>query len=169
LVKETDKNIAINQLHEIFMGNWSNFSNPYLYRLPSKFPYLLPKNRYMKILHSFLALLFLLFAAVQYNDPDPIQWMLFYGGVAAHFALAARGRMNRFAVWLWLLVAVGWAATLVPDFVSWLRMGEPSIVNTMKAETPWVELTREFLGLLIAAAGCGWLLWRTRTPANAII
>ncbi len=123
----------------------------------------------MKVLYWVLAILFLLFAAVQYNDPDPIQWMLLYGGVAVQFALAARGRINRYAVWLWLIVAVVWAATLVPDFIHWLRMGEPSIVDTMKAETPWVELTREFLGLLVAAAGCGWLLWRTRTPANAII
>ncbi|MEO6039877.1 MAG: transmembrane 220 family protein [Saprospiraceae bacterium] len=112
----------------------------------------------MKILHSFLSIVFLLFAALQYNDPDPLQWMLLYGGVALHFALAAMGRLYRPAVWLWLAVALAWAAFLLPDFINWLRMGEPSIVATMKAETPWVELTREFLGLLIAAAGCGWLL-----------
>ncbi len=114
----------------------------------------------MKLLHYTLALLFLLFAAVQYNDPDPIQWMLLYGGVAVHFAMAARGRLYRPAVWLWLVAALLWAANLLPDFINWLRMGEPSIVSTMKAEKPWVELSREFLGLLIAAAGCGWLLWR---------
>ncbi len=120
----------------------------------------------MKILHWSLALLFLLFAAVQYNDPDPIQWMLLYGGVAVHFALAARNRLYRPAVWLWLVTALIWAATLLPDFINWIHLGEPSIVATMQAETPWVELTREFLGLLIAAAGCGWLLWRT-VPAVA--
>ncbi len=32
----------------------------------------------MKILYWILAALFLLFAAVQYNDPDPIPWMLLY-------------------------------------------------------------------------------------------
>ncbi|MEO6758696.1 MAG: transmembrane 220 family protein [Saprospiraceae bacterium] len=123
----------------------------------------------MKLLHAALSLLFLLFAAFQYNDPDPIQWMLLYGGVAAHFALAAAGRMNRPAVWLWLIVALVWAADLLPDFLQWVRMGEPSIVASMQAETPYVEIAREFFGLLIAAAGCGWLLWETRTPANAIL
>ncbi len=116
----------------------------------------------MKILHWVFALLFLLFAAVQYNDPDPARWILLYGGVGVHFGLAAMGRLYRPAVWIWLAVAVLWAATLAPDFINWLRMGMPSIVQTMKAEVPWVELTREFLGLLLAAAGCGWLLWRTR-------
>ena len=114
----------------------------------------------MKILPWTLVIIFLLFAAVQYNDPDPIQWMLLYGGVAVHFALAALGRLYRPAVWLWLVAALIWAAFLLPDFIDWLQMGAPSIVQTMKAETPWVELAREFLGLLIAATGCGWLLWR---------
>ena len=116
----------------------------------------------MSILYWFLAIIFLLFAVVQYNDPDPIQWMLLYGGVAVHFVLAALGRLYRPAVRLWLLAALIWSAFLAPDFVNWVRMGMPSIVRTMKAETPWVELTREFLGLLIAATACGWLLWRTR-------
>lgn len=105
-----------------------------------------------------LAVLFAVFAIVQYNDPDPLPWILLYGGVAVHFALAARGRLYRPAVWLWLAAALVWAALLAPDFVNWIRMGEPSIVSSMKAETPWVELTREFLGLCLAAAGCGWLL-----------
>lgn len=121
----------------------------------------------MKILHFTLAILFLLFAAVQYNDPDPAVWMLLYGGVALHFALAALGRLYRPAVWLWLGVALVWAATLAPDFLHWLRMGMPSIVQTMKAEVPWVELTREFLGLLVVAAAAGWLLWRTRASTVA--
>lgn len=115
-----------------------------------------------------LALVFALFTLVQYNDPDPIQWMLLYGGVAVFFGMDALGRWYKPAVWLWFAAALLWAATLLPDFLNWINMGEPSIVETMKAETPWVELTREFLGLLIAAAGCGWLLWdhRVRTPAS---
>lgn len=109
-----------------------------------------------------LAVVFLLFAAVQYNDPDPIQWMLIYGGVAVHFVLAAQGRLYRPAVWLWMIAALGWAVFYIPDFIDWVRMGCPSIVSTMKAETPWVELTREFLGLLIAGGACAWLLVKTR-------
>lgn len=116
----------------------------------------------MKVVLWIVALLFVLFAAVQYNDPDPVQWMLLYGGVAVFYGMAALGRAYRPAIWLWLAVALLWAAAYVPDFWNWLKMGAPSIVETMKAETPYVELTREFLGLLIAAAGCGWLLFRSR-------
>ncbi|MBK7939895.1 MAG: transmembrane 220 family protein [Lewinellaceae bacterium] len=114
----------------------------------------------MKIANWILAAIFALFALVQYNDPDPVQWILLYAGVAFHFVMAAQGRMYRPAVWIWLLAALVWAGTLFPDFMNWIRMGEPSIVDSMKAETPWVELTREFLGLVVAALGCIFLLWR---------
>ncbi len=114
----------------------------------------------MKIAYWTLAVVFALFAIVQYNDPDPLRWVLLYGLVAVHFALAALGKMNRLAVWLTLAAAALWAATLLPNFMNWIRMGEPSIVENMKAEEPWIELTREFLGLVVAAFGCGFLLWR---------
>lgn len=114
----------------------------------------------MKIIYWLLSAVFLFFAVVQYNDPDPLLWMLLYGGIAVHFALAALGKLYRPAVWFWLGAALGWAIALGPEFVHWLRMGMPSIVESMKAETPWVELAREFLGLILAAAACGWLLGR---------
>lgn len=115
-----------------------------------------------KIVCWTLAVLFALFALVQYNDPDPASWMLLYSGVAVHFALAAAGRLYRPALWLWLAAAVVWALTLLPAFIDWINMGEPSIVDSMKAEQPWIELTREFLGLVLAAAACGGVLWKTR-------
>jgi Transmembrane family 220, helix len=124
--------------------------------------YFASKIAHMKIAFWVLAVVFALFAAVQYNDPDPLSWILLYGAVAVHFALAALGKMNRLAVWLTLAAAVIWAAALFPDFLNWIRMGEPSIVETMKAEEPWIELTREFLGLVIVALGCGFLLWKKR-------
>lgn len=112
----------------------------------------------MKIVFWALAVLFALFALVQYNDPDPARWILLYSGPAFFYAMAALGRLYRPVVWLWLAVTVLWALAYVPDFWHWLQMGMPSIVETMKADKPYVELTREFLGLLIAAAGCGYLL-----------
>lgn len=114
----------------------------------------------MKIVYWILALLFALFALVQYNDPDPVQWILIYTGPAVFYGMAAVGRQYRPAIWLWLAASVLWALSYVPDFWHWLQMGMPSIVETMKADKLYVELTREFLGLTIAAAGCGWLLWR---------
>ena len=116
----------------------------------------------MKIIYWTLAVLFTLFALVQYNDPDPVQWILLYSGPAVFYTMAAMGRQYRPLIWIWLAVSLVWALTYLPDFWHWFQMGMPSIVETMKADKPYVELTREFLGLVIAATGCGWLLFRKR-------
>lgn len=116
----------------------------------------------MKIVNWIFALMFGLFAVVQYNDPDPLQWIALYAGVAVFYVLAAAGRVYRWAIWLWLVWTLVWAGSLAPEFWNWLQMGAPSIVESMKADKPYVEFTREFLGLLVAAAGCGWLLYNKR-------
>ncbi|MFN0013648.1 MAG: transmembrane 220 family protein [Saprospiraceae bacterium] len=116
--------------------------------------------------HTFwvLAFVFVLFAAVQYNDPDPIPWIALYGIVAAHFGLAALGRTYRLAIWITLATALLWAISLLPEFVDWINMGAPTIVGSMKAEEPWIEYTREFLGLGLAALACGFLLRTNKVP-----
>jgi hypothetical protein len=48
-----------------------------------------------------------------------------------------------------VLVLGAFMLSYVPEFLAWLRMGGPSIVETMKAEKPYVESTREFLGLTL--------------------
>ena len=116
----------------------------------------------MKVAFWVLALIFALFALVQYNDPDPLLWALLYGGVAVHFTLAALGKLNRTVLWLWLGISVAWMITLVPAFLAWMGMGMPNIAGSMQAEEPHIELTREFLGLAVAALACGWLLWKNK-------
>ena len=44
---------------------------------------------------------------------------------------------------------------LLPDFIDWIQNGAESITQSMKAEKPHIELTREFLGLLICALALG--------------
>ncbi len=103
----------------------------------------------MKILHFFLALLFFLFALVQYNDPDPLGWMLLYGAVAGVCAFAAFDRRNRLVLLAGMGIVVVWGISLFPAFIAWLRMGMPTIAGSMKAEAPHIELMREFSGLLL--------------------
>lgn len=117
----------------------------------------------MKYVYWALSLIFLLFVLVQYNDPDPISWMLLYGSICLNAGLLALQKPIRPLLWLSLLASLVWAATLIPAFMDWFAKGMPSIVQTMKAETPWVELTREFLGLLLAAAAAGWMLQKSKT------
>ncbi|MCB9316060.1 MAG: transmembrane 220 family protein [Lewinellaceae bacterium] len=114
----------------------------------------------MKILYWVIAVLFVAFALVQYNDPDPLIWMLVYGVVALIYVLAALEKPHRKVALGACIATLGWALTYVPAFWDWVQMGAPSIVETMKAEKPYVELTREFLGLVLAAVASGWLAFR---------
>lgn len=116
----------------------------------------------MKIFNLFLTLLFALFAAVQFNDPDPWGWALMYGFVAAVCGFAAFGRFHAYALYLGLGIALIWMATLLPGFINWIKMGMPTITGSMKAESPHVELTREFLGLVLCILVLGWQWRRAR-------
>lgn len=103
----------------------------------------------MKILNIILAVIFFSFAIVQYNDPDPLVWMIIYGIVAVVCALAAFGK---YYVWLILAGMAVCAIELmntVPGFMDWINRGMPNIAETMKAEKSYIEYAREFFGLVL--------------------
>lgn len=116
----------------------------------------------MKYLNIFLAVVFLLFAAVQYNDPDPIHWIALYLYTAGICGFAAFGKYNRYLLWAGLAVITVWVVLTIPDFFNWIKMGEPGIAGEMKATEPYIELTREFFGVLMCWAVVLWQLWRVR-------
>ena len=102
-----------------------------------------------RLLSAVFAGLFLLGAAVQYNDPDPVGWMLIYLAAAVSCALAARGRVGwQFPATVGL-VALIWAATLVPSVAGKVRPGE--LVGAWEMKDERVEEGREMYGLLIIA------------------
>lgn len=123
---------------------------------------LISKLLQMKITKLVLAGFFLLFAIVQFNDPDPLRWILMYSFVAVCMALAAFGKQQRSLNWLGILASAAWAVTLVPGFLDWLKMGSPNIAGQMKAENPYIEFTREFLGLITCTIALAWLLWLSK-------
>ncbi len=101
-------------------------------------------------INAVVAVLFLISAVLQYNDPDPWLWAALYAaaGVACLAAPRMRSRM-------WLPAAVGlaaliWAGLLAPETLPNFRVRD--LAATMHAETPSIELNRELLGLLIIAA-----------------
>lgn len=104
----------------------------------------------MKILYAILALVFLLFAALQWNDPDPMIWITGYSLVAVSCALAALGRYP--AWWMWGVAGIIglWMLAASPAMLQWANSGFVDITGEMKATTPVIEESREFLGLLIA-------------------
>lgn len=104
--------------------------------------------------------LFGLTAYLQFNDPDPLLWILYYGGVCVLGGLGVAGIYSR---WLGgVLTAAGavWSLTLSPSVVTWLRGHTVSdIVYAMSPDRPYIEESRECLGLAMAAAACALHLW----------
>ena len=104
----------------------------------------------MKYIHLVIALLFFIFAIVQYNDPDFYIWMPVYGILTFVAFSQFLGRPQR-KVALALTVFLGiWAVFFIPDLITWIQDGAPNFAGTMKAESPHIELMRELFGLLIS-------------------
>ncbi len=104
----------------------------------------------MKILYGFLAVLFVVFAAVQFNDADSLVWILLYCLVAVLCGMAFMEKTYRPILLATLLLILVWMGTLFPAFIDWLQSGAESITGSMKAESPHIELVREFLGLFLS-------------------
>ncbi len=103
-------------------------------------------------LNLILAIVFVLFGIVQYNDPDWYIWMPAYFLVALLYFKPSIIK-NKSMVFLPIIGFGLWAASYVPAFLEWVKNGTPTITGTMKAENPEVELMREFFGLIICMVG----------------
>ena len=100
-----------------------------------------------------MAVLFAFAAAVQYNDPDPLQWMAMYGLAMLACGLALAGRLPRLLAALAGLGALVWAGTLAPGVVERVSLGE--LFQPYGMLSTAVEEGREMGGLLIVAAWMG--------------
>lgn len=107
----------------------------------------------MKVFNIVWCVLFIIFAALQYNDPDPYIWMPIYLYGAWFCWQASRKRFFFKAYWAGIAVYLGYALFLIftaNGVIDWITVHhEENIVQTMKAEKPWIEQTRECGGLLI--------------------
>jgi hypothetical protein len=108
--------------------------------------------------------LFLIAAALQYNDPDPIQWMAIYGLAALACLLALAGRLPRPVPGLIGLAALVWALALAPAVVGRVSLGELFESYTMKSQS--VEEAREMGGLLVVTAWMAVLALRRARPVG---
>ena len=69
--------------------------------------------------------IFLLFAVVQYNDPDPVRWMAIYLAAALCCALELTGRLR------WPLPVLTTVAALI-----WAGIWAPRVVGQVNWDTP---------------------------------
>ncbi len=104
----------------------------------------------MKFVHLVIAILFLLFAYWQWNDPDSILWIFLYLIVAV-VAFSAYRERYYFVPYLIVTILTSVATFLyIPDVAVWVKDGMPSLTESMKASSPYIELVREFFGLFIS-------------------
>ena len=108
----------------------------------------------MKILKIFFAVVFLLFALVQINDPDPLLWILVYGAMMVVSIMAV---YNRYPTGIMIIMAAGYLIMTVlyfDGFATWLTTPNRTLLfdDLAKMQYPYIEEAREFLGLLICIA-----------------
>ncbi len=100
----------------------------------------------MRYLHILLGVMMVAFAAVQYNDPDMLLWIVIYL-IPAAWAFAAAFRLPQVRTLagerlLWLSVAIGLGTTVY----YW-----PAMPDFWRKDVWWVEETaREGMGVMIA-------------------
>jgi len=105
-----------------------------------------------RVISVLMAVFFAWAAAMQLNDPDPERWFLMYASVALLAGLSAAGRPMLRPALVLALVALGWAAAILPEL--WQHWTVRDLGAHMSAARPEVEYGREFVGLLILAAYC---------------
>jgi general stress protein CsbA len=107
----------------------------------------------MKFFNLIFCILFILFAALQYNDPDPYVWMPIYLYTSVLCWLAFR---NKYFPKAYLIGITVYTVYAIYKFVDengvwdWITKHKAeNIAGEMQASQPWIEETREFFGLII--------------------
>jgi len=120
----------------------------------------------MKLFNLVLAAMFLLFAFVQINDPDPVIWILIYGAMAVVCIFAAFGRHYPMVTSALLIVFLAYSFFYISGVVEWLNSEDKSMLfdDIAKMQYPYIEESREFLGLFICMAVLVMhlLVWQSR-------
>ncbi|MBU3820961.1 transmembrane 220 family protein [Flavobacteriaceae bacterium XHP0103] len=111
------------------------------------------------LINVILFIVFALFAVVQLNDPDPIHWFLVYGAVAVISLLANFINMPKQLMWILVIGLLIYSGFHLGYFIDWLQIEDKNeIFGEMVYEKPYLEGTREFLGLILAALGLSFQL-----------
>src|SRR5688500_10178152 len=97
-------------------------------------------------------LLFLLGAVVQYNDTDPVRWVLIYLAASIVSFVRAVGRVPRAMPAVVGICALVWAGTLAPQVLS--RGEFTSMFGAWEMANAGIEEAREFWGLIVIS---GWM------------
>jgi len=105
----------------------------------------------MRAINFVLAIMFLVFAFLQVNDPDPVLWILIYGSMSVVCIMAIFEYYQKKLLVFQAILFLVYGFILLPGVGEWLRQDHLSILfdEGMKMQYPFVEQSREFLGLVI--------------------
>lgn len=114
----------------------------------------------LKTLSILFGLLFALFAAFQYNDPDPQVWIPIYGAAVVACLMAYTG-MGRW--WFFVGMAILYSVAAV---YQWPPSFEGFFFGEMKMHSMNIEEARESGGLAICATAMVVLAIMIRNPVR---
>lgn len=124
----------------------------------------------MRIVNFLLAVMFLLFAFLQINDPDPVIWILIYGAMAVLSVMAIFSFYPTRFILALMIVYIGYSTVYFPGVVEWFRSDDKAMLfdDVAKMQYPYIEESREFLGLLICIAVLIFYLLKSRNSRTAV-
>jgi hypothetical protein len=116
----------------------------------------------MRIFNFILAVLFLVFAFVQLNDPDPALWIIIYGVMAVVSIMAMFEYFNKRMLIILLIAYGAYSTVYIPGMIVWASQDNKAELfdNIAKMNHYYIEEAREFLGLLICVIVLAWYLVR---------
>jgi hypothetical protein len=106
---------------------------------------------FLKSIYFFLGIMLVGFAALQFNDPDPVIWVSFYLACALVPLLLFFNKFYRTLFWFAVTICIIQLVISAPGaYQYYLHMAEEPLMQGMNSEKPYIEECREFLGALIA-------------------
>lgn len=114
----------------------------------------------MTICNVIFLIIYLLSAAVQYNDPDALLWIAIYLAGALMCAVQFRSSPPRWIPRVMLAITVVWIGTLLPSIVGQVSLQE--IFASISMRTKAVEEAREIGGLCLVSLWAAVLCYRQR-------
>lgn len=117
-----------------------------------------------KNVNYILFAVFVIFAFLQLNDPDGILWFTIYFIVSGVCLLNNFINISRIILILIGVLLLAYSAFHFSLFIEYLQTdNKEEIFGEMVYEKPYLEGSREFLGLLIAAFGILYQLKKTKS------
>lgn len=114
-----------------------------------------------------MLLMFLMSLVVQYNDPDPVRWMLIYGAAALIAGLEIRRSAPVAAATAVGAAAFVWMITISRRVLG--HVGFAEMFSAWEMKNVAVEEEREMYGLLLVAlwmAAVAVAVWRRRSAGS---